>query len=68
LQKSLSYPGHLQKRKNPLFFCTGLPIGLHRKSYRIAYRIPTGYTEIVYKIGREEFQRGKHEGWPQQTL
>jgi len=45
-------------RKTPSFFCTGIPTGLHKKSYRIAHRIPTGYTETIYRIGQEQFQRG----------
>jgi len=49
-------------RKTPSFLWTGIPTRWHRKSDRIAHMISTGYTKIVDRIGREEFQRGKLGG------
>jgi len=48
-------------RKTPSFFYTRIPTRLHRKSYRIAHKISTGYIKTVYRIGQEEF-RGENSG------
>ena len=39
---------------------TGNPTGSHKN--------PTGYSQGVYSVSREQFQRMKHRGWIHQTM